>query len=262
MGDNREATNETAGGVASMRWSHLQASSFAAPAAVPCNWFAHRTRGLLRALVLLTWIAASAGQEPEASLQGTVRDSKGQPVAGAAVTATHSETGLTQRTTTQARGEYFFGSLPRGLYNLKVEITGYRGLEKQAIELVVGGRREENFTLTSLSASREETEVAQLFQIIPPAPTLQVDTVSSSVSVLVGESQILDLPLESRNIYALFLLQPGVTSQGAALRGLSFSVHGQRVLGSNYMLDGVDNNNTLLSGPVAATSAEAVQEFR
>jgi hypothetical protein len=134
-------------------------------------------------------------------------------------------------------------------------------VEKQAIELAVGGRREENFTLTPLS-TREETEVAELFKIIPPAPTLQVDTVSSSVSVLVEESQILELPLESRNIYSLFLLQPGVTSQGAALRGLSFSVHGQRVLGSNYMLDGVDNNNTLLSGPLAATSAEAVQEFR
>jgi TonB-dependent receptor-like protein len=45
-------------------------------------------------------------------------------------------------------------------------------------------------------------------------------------------------------------------------RGLSFSVHGQRVSGSNYLLDGVDNNNTVLTGPVAPTSAEAIEEFR
>jgi hypothetical protein len=69
----------------------------------------------------------------------------------------------------------------------------------------------------------------------------------------VEEDKILDLPLANRNIYSLFLLQPGVTSQGAVeRRGLSFSVNGQRVSSSNYLLDGVDNNDIVLTGPVTS----------
>ena len=90
-----------------------------------------------------------------------------------------------------------------------------------------------------------------------------METIASSVSVVVEEDRMLQLPLANRNVYSLFLLQPGVTSQGAVgTRGLSFSVHGQRVSGSNYQLDGADNNNIVLTGPVSATSAEAIQEFR
>jgi hypothetical protein len=142
-----------------------------------------------------------------------------------------------------------------------VETSGYRGLEKRGVELAVGARQEENFTLASLSTSQEAT--GGVFVIVPAAPALPVETIASSVSVVVDENKILELPLASRNIYSLFLLQPGVTSQGAiGTRGLTFSVHGQRVSGSNYQLDGVDNNNIVLTGPVATTSAEAIQEFR
>ena len=61
----------------------------------------------------------------------------------------------------------------------------------------------------------------------------------------------------------MFLLEPGVTSQGATVRrGLSFAVHGQRVSGSNYLLDGVDNNDIRLTGPVTITSVDGIQEVR
>jgi hypothetical protein len=175
------------------------------------------------------------------------------------VTATDLETGFAQTAQTDSQGEYYFGSLPRGLYRLRVAAAGYRGLEKQGVELAVGARREENFALTLVATP----PIGDVFDIIPPAPSLPVETIASSVSIVVEESRILQLPLANRNIYSLFLLQPGVTSQGAiGTRGLSFSVHGQRVSGSNYLLDGVDNNNIVLTGPVTAASAEAIQEFR
>ena len=219
--------------------------------------------GTWLAAALLFWIAPLPAQAPDASLRGVVSNNEGQPLVGAEVTATHSETDFSQSTLSDSQGEYYFGSLPRGLYSLKLEMAGYRSLEKQGIELAVGAKHEENFTLTSLSTSQGQTAVSDIFQIIPPAPSLLVETIASSVSVVVEENKILQLPLASRNIYSLFLLQPGVTSQGAiGARGLSFSVHGQRVSGSNYQLDGMDNNNIVLTGPVAATSAEAIQEFR
>ena len=142
-------------------------------------------------------------------------------------------------------------------------MSGYRGLEKRGIELAVGAKHEENFTLSPLSPEQAQTAISAAFEIVPSAPALPVETIASSVSVVVEENKILELPLASRNIYSLFLLQPGVTSPGAVgARGLTFSVHGQRVSGSNYQLDGVDNNDIVLTGPVAATSAEAIQEFR
>ena len=215
------------------------------------------------AATLLLWTASLAGQAPEASVRGAVSNAEGQPLAAAQVTATNSETGFAQTTRTDSRGDYYFGSLPRGMYSLKVEIAGYQGLEKQGVELAVGARHEENFLLNVFSTSQGQTGISGVFEIVPPAPSLPVETIASSVSVVVEENKILQLPLASRNIYSLFLLQPGVTSQGAiGTRGLSFSVHGQRVSGSNYQLDGVDNNNIVLTGPVATTSAEAIQEFR
>jgi hypothetical protein len=215
------------------------------------------------AVVLVFWIVPLSAQTPEASVRGAVTNSGGQPLVGAEVTASHSETGFVQTTTTDSQGEYYFGSLPRGLYRFKVEMSGYRGLEKRGIELAVGAKHEENFTLTLLSPEQAQTAISSVFEVVPPARALSVETIASSVSVVVDESKILELPLASRNIYSLFLLQPGVTSQGAiGARGLTFSVHGQRVSGSNYQLDGVDNNNIVLTGPVATTSAEAIQEFR
>ncbi|OFV99546.1 MAG: hypothetical protein A3F68_07130 [Acidobacteria bacterium RIFCSPLOWO2_12_FULL_54_10] len=222
-----------------------------------------RWRWLAAALALVFSVTALPAQAPDASVRGVVSNNEGQPLAGAQVTATYPETGFAQAAATDSQGEYYFGSLPRGLYSLKVEMAGYRGLEKQGVELAVGARHEENFTLAPIATLPGEAAIGELFQILPPAPSLPVETIASSVSVVVEENKILQLPLASRNIYSLFLLQPGVTSQGAiAARGLSFSVHGQRVSGSSYQLDGADNNNIVLTGPVAMTSAEAIQEFR
>jgi Carboxypeptidase regulatory-like domain/TonB dependent receptor len=226
-----------------------------------CRIRGHLVPRMWLAVALVFWIVPLSAQTPEASVRGVVSNSGGQPVVGAEVIATRAETGFGQTTTTDSQGEYYFGSLPRGLYSFKVEMASYRGLEKRGVELAVGAKQEENFTLAPLSTSQDAT--GGVFVIVPPAPALPVETIASSVSVVVDESKILELPLASRNIYSLFLLQPGVTSQGAiGTRGLTFSVHGQRVSGSNYQLDGVDNNNIVLTGPVATTSAEAIQEFR
>jgi hypothetical protein len=212
---------------------------------------------------LLAWTVPSPAQTPDAVMYGVVSNSEGLPLRGAKLTATRSETGFSQSTMANSQGEYDFGSLPRGLYSFKVEMSGYTGLEKRGIELAVGAKHEENFTLTLLSTAQAQPAINGIFEIVPPAVALPVETIASSVSVVVDESKILELPLAGRNIYSLFLLQPGVTSPGAVgARGLTFSVNGQRVSGSNYQLDGVDNNDIVLTGPVVATSADAVQEFR
>jgi carboxypeptidase family protein/TonB-dependent receptor-like protein len=218
--------------------------------------------GTLFVGLLVSLISLSA-QSPEASILGVVSNREGQRLSGVRVTVVQSETNFSREAATDSQGQFYIASLPRGVYSLRVEAPGYGSLEKQGVELAVGARDEENFALTPAASADGGAGVSQLFQVIPPAPALPVETVASSVSVVVEETKILQLPLASRNLYSLFLLEPGVTSQGAIVRrGLSFSVHGQRVSGSNYQLDGMDNNNIIVTGPVTAVSAEAIQEFR
>lgn len=219
------------------------------------------------ALRIAPWLLGVSflwAQLPDASVRGVVTDVEGKPLAGARVTAHNSETGLAKTADTDTQGRYLLGSVPVGVYHLQVELVEYQGVKKQGIRLAVAAKVEENFALNPRSALPAEGEVDELiFKGVPPGKVLPVETIASSVSVVVDESNILLLPLANRNIYSLFLLQPGVTSQGGIVRrGLSFTVHGQRVSGSNYILDGVDNNNTILTGPVAAASAEAIREFR
>ncbi len=216
-----------------------------------------------RWLVAAGMLSAAVVRSQPAQVTGSVRDPQGGGLPGATVTARHSTRGFSASAQTNSDGLYSFVSLPLGIYGFRAEAGGFLALERQGIELSVGDKRSLDFVLTPPAGPGGSGQVEALLASIPQSPLLPVETLAASVSVVVEESKILQLPLASRNIYSLFLLQPGVTSQRAIEgRGLSFSVHGQRVSGSNYLLDGVDNNNTILTGPVAAASAEAIQEFR
>jgi hypothetical protein len=231
-----------------MRW-------FAPRAAMLGSWLCCTTASFL------VWTTALPAQTPDCSLLGIVTDVEDHTLMGVKVTAMQSATGFSQSVITGPGGDYYFGSLPRGTYTLTFSLEGYQERAKQGVELAVGAKREENALLSRIQESGA-TNVRQVIENTLASQALPVDTLSSSVSVVVDEDKILNLPLASRNIYSLFLLQPGVTSQGAVQRGLSFSVHGQQIDGANYQLDGTDNNDIVLTGPVVDVSAEGIQEFR
>ena len=67
---------------------------------------------------------------------------------------------------------------------------------------------------------------------------------------MIDPQQIEDLPLEGRDVYTLLVSLPGVTSDSGTGRGLGVSVAGARPSASNYLLDGVSNNNYLITGPL------------
>jgi hypothetical protein len=218
---------------------------------------------LFFAIILLASFLRS--QSPDAALRVLVTTADGMTLSNAEVTASLSDRGIERPETTGGDGMCFFPSLPPGIYTIRVALPGYTIRLLQGIKLDVAAHHEISVLLTPVPTGAGDTEgqVKSILEAAPPAPVLGVETVASSVSVVVGESKILQLPLLNRNVYSLFLLQPGVTSQEASeARGLRFSVHGQRVSGSNYLLDGVDNNNLTLTGPVTITSLEGVQEFR
>ena len=60
----------------------------------------------------------------------------------------------------------------------------------------------------------------------------------------------------------MLVMLPGVTSDAATARGLGLSVNGQRPSSSNFLLDGLENNNYLITGPLTTVAPEAIQEYR
>ncbi len=82
------------------------------------------------------------------------------------------------------------------------------------------------------------------------------------MSEVIDSAEIENLPLQGRDVYTLLVTQPGVTSDSATGRGLGLSVDGQRPSSSNYLLDGLENDNYLITGPLATVAPEAIQEYR
>ena len=70
------------------------------------------------------------------------------------------------------------------------------------------------------------------------------------------------MPLAGRDVYNMLVTQPGVTSDAATARGLGLSANGQRPSASNFMLDGLENNNYLITGPLVTVAPEQIEEYR
>ena len=87
-------------------------------------------------------------------------------------------------------------------------------------------------------------------------------TLESAVSAVIDANEIERLPLAGRDVYTMLVALPGVTADAGTSRGLGVSVNGQRPSASNFLLDGVENNNYLITGPLTAEAPEAVQEYR
>ncbi len=82
------------------------------------------------------------------------------------------------------------------------------------------------------------------------------------MSAVIDSKEIEQLPLDGRDVYTMLVALPGVTADAGTSRGLGVSVNGQRPSSSNYLLDGLENNNYLVTGPLTAEAPEAVQEYR
>ena len=92
--------------------------------------------------------------------------------------------------------------------------------------------------------------------------TRQARHIESAVSSVIDANQIEQLPLAGRDVYTMLIALPGVTADAGTSRGLGDSINGQRPSSSNYLLDGLENNNYLITGPLTAESPEMVQEYR
>src|SRR5580692_7695331 len=202
------------------------------------------------------------------SFSGTVADKSGSPISGATVTANSQGTGVSRQAKTDEAGHYVIPLLPVSTYTLRVEFQGFQTVENKDLRLQVDEARELNFALApSTVASTVEVN----------ASAVAVETTNPSLGQVITAQEVAQLPLNGRDFVQLATLAPGATaetnpgsffnssssaSEVAARGSFSLSVGGSRPNSTDWILDGVDNNELTAGGIGTFSSIDDIQEFK
>jgi hypothetical protein len=232
--------------------------------------FGRTTLSILAAVVLLALPTATLrAQSDTGRVTGTVTDTTGAVIPGATVTLTDTDTGVTASRTTSGDGSFTFPALERGHYSISSTARNFSS-QKQAFELQVQQVQTVAFKLAagSTSTTVDVTDAAPI-----------VDLSTSSTGEVIEGRQVVDLPLGQRNFLSLTTLTPGATqgAYGSAASGIggnvetlryadsgggALTVNGLRPQSNNFLLDGTDNNESLVNSIIIFPSPDAIQEFR
>ena len=225
------------------------------------------SRPSLRFLVASTLVAAAlaAPAWPQAlsgTIVGTVTDQAGAVVAGAAVVLRNDATQLTRTAATNGSGQYVAYSIPTGPYTVTVEMPGFQKLVRAGVQLTAAD------TLT-VNLELRIGQVADTIEVVETAPLLQSQT--ATVSSLVTNQQMANMPLNGRTFTALMLLAPGAHAGSSgnletspyAMRGsTNISVNGSSAQSNGYLVDGIGNRNLWLNTLVMVPTVDSIQEIR
>ena len=197
-------------------------------------------------------------------ITGRVTDSSGAAVADAAIAVTNINTNAGRQTVSTASGDYTFPSLPPGVYNVKVEKTGFKTGEAKEVQVQVQQSVRLDFALTVGQISESVTVEAN---------AIQLQAENATVGTVIDNKRIIELPLNGRNYLQLVALTPNATTaspsagqagsrQGGDRAGQSISVAGQRTMFDNFTLDGVNNTDPNFNTYVVLPSIDALLEFK
>ncbi len=211
--------------------------------------------GLFIIFFIANMNAASTGE-----IFGTVTDPSRAVVPGAVVLARNEATGNGQTAKVDASGDFLFSNLPIGAYTIGVTHPGFRSYRRQGVILEVD-------QTVHLEIQLQLGAAADTVTVDASAP--QVDTRSGTISEVVTQKQISELPLNGRNVQQLVALQAGVQITGRSYfynadvpQSVSFfSVSGAPGNDTNYILDGGDHNDHWTNVSMPTPNPDALQEF-
>ncbi|MGB8782517.1 MAG: carboxypeptidase regulatory-like domain-containing protein [Terriglobales bacterium] len=217
---------------------------------------------LFQLIVIAIASMAWAQDASTGALRGAVLDAQGAVITNADIVAIRVETGVRYHSATDSAGRFVMDLLPPGQYSARAEAEGMSPQISPMIRVDVGAAAQLTFKL-KVAGPKESITVSE-------APRVG-ETDPSSVSALVDEQAIRDLPLNGRRFTDLLLLSPGVTQDPRGLTSGSngdLSYGGIRGYNTSFLVDGADNNNGFYaqaSGRYRAPyqfSDDVVQEFR
>ena len=240
------------------------------------NQRARSTRGTTQNIRTTIWLPVIAfvfscspvlfGQAT-GSFSGNVTDKSGSSLPGATVTVTAQATGAVRSAKTDDAGHYLVPLLAVGTYTVRVDSNGFQSAETKDLHLQVDEARELDFNLTPASVVTTVTVSGDV---------VAVETANASLGQVITSQEVTQLPLNGRDFVQLATLTAGATaetnpnsfftsgsdSEVAARGSFSLSVGGSRPNSTDWLLDGVDNNELTAGGIGVFSSIDDIQEFK
>ena len=216
----------------------------------------------------VTTIAFSAtlafGQATSGNLAGAVKDSTGAALPQASITVTNESTGATSTATSNGAGEFLIQNLPAADYDIKATATGFTSTLVKGVHVALNITATANLTL-SVGTQTQSVEVSA------DAGAL-LDTTTQNLSTSFTNDELSSMPSATlggasntgggnSGVLNVSLLSPGVTSSGGLGIGVGPSIGGQRPRNNNFEIEGVDNNNKALTGPLVYLPNDSVGNF-
>jgi hypothetical protein len=203
-----------------------------------------------------------------ATLNGNVTDPSGAVVPQATVKLDSGQTGVSRTYVTDAAGRYSFTQLPPATYTLSIRANGFESYTQNGIVLDAGQSATQNIALVLGLATQ---------QVVVNSQASQLNTDNANLSADIAAKQVVELPLNLRNIYGLATLNSSVnnTSEGQQLLGggpngtdnadqdISFLNFAGGFFGTSaYLLDGVWDTDPEWGAVDYVPSVDSVQEFK
>ena len=203
--------------------------------------------------------ALARAQTNTGEIAGTVRDGSGGVMPGATVTARHSTAGLTVERVTDADGRFFLPALRIGTWEITANLTGFRA-QSLTVTLEVGRSLSVDLTLGVVTLTED-------VRVTGAAPLLQ--TTTAELSDVIENREVVQIPLNGRNLLSLAQLSDAVVLPPGGTRGEALqqagplpNVGGQRSGHNIYLLDGVKVTDELFNNLVINPSVDSVEEFK
>src|SRR4051812_36755535 len=212
---------------------------------------------LKRIALFLGATAVLLGQSITSSIVGTIHDNSGAVVPNATITARNTATNTRSTAKSDATGKYVLLQLAPGAYEVEIEAQGFKKHVQSGVVLEL----QQQALLDATLAVGQLTEVVTV-----QADASQLETTTSSVGDVVNNRAILNLPLNTRNVFSLIYLTPGVSGGiGNDYNSLSYSVNGARGSSMETLVDGATGGFPTVngySGIGVFPSVDAISEFK
>lgn len=204
--------------------------------------------------LLAMFVATTAfAQSPTGTIRGTVTDSSGAVIPGAAITLTNVSTNEVHTTKSDGVGRYIFNLVPPATYTVTAAASGFQSQKQDNVIVQVSVGVPVDFKMPVASS-------VQKVEVTSTTPPLETGT--STVDTTVTAQQIADLPLNGRNPTSLEVLVPGVSTVGGASTP---HIAGSRNGNNEEQIDGMTNilpeNNVGNNSTAYTPIVDSVQEF-
>ena len=206
-------------------------------------------------LLLIMGSVLASAQETSGNIAGTVLDKGGAAISGASITATNVATGVVSTVRANGVGQFYLPNLPPGTYNVSANAAGFATFTLKGFVVTLNTTASATLTLPIASA-------ATVIEVSAEAG-MTIDTTTTQLQTTFESQELKNLPASSSSngVLNLSLFVPGVASGGGLGVGTGPSVGGLRPEDNNYTIEGIDNNNKGVTGPLVYVPNDSTGEF-